>query len=234
MTAPARQPQARSALPPAWPMIRAMAGVGMLCGLLIATAHITTRPIIERNEAEALREAVFQVLPGAVSSASQRWLEEGRFAPVAADGAKGSAMRVHLGYDAAGALVGVAIESAGMGYQDVIRVLYGYSPGASAIVGLRVLESRETPGLGDRIETDPVFRANFEALDVSLTADGAQIAHPIELVKPGEKEAAWQIDSITGATISSEAIARILRESTMIWIPRIERQRSDFGQGGVE
>ena len=47
-----------------------------------------------------------------------------------------------------------------MGYQDVIRILlYGYSPEHQAIVGMRVLESRETPGLGDKIEKDPAFLA---------------------------------------------------------------------------
>ena len=44
-----------------------------------------------------------------------------------------------------------------MGYQDVIRVLYGYSFAEEAVVGIRVLESKETPGLGTRIETDPDF-----------------------------------------------------------------------------
>ena len=36
-----------------------------------------------------------------------------------------------------------------MGYQDVIHVLWGYSITEEAIVGLKVLESRETPGLGE-------------------------------------------------------------------------------------
>ena len=63
-----------------------------------------------------------------------------------------------------------------------------------AVVGIRVLESRETPGLGDRIETDPDFLANFERLDVSLDADGARPLHPIEAVKQGQKEHAWQVD----------------------------------------
>ena len=52
-----------------------------------------------------------------------------------------------------GELVGFAIQAQGMGYQDVISVLYAYSPGEDAVTGFRVLESRETPGLGDYIET---------------------------------------------------------------------------------
>ena len=70
-----------------------------------------------------------------------------------------------------------------MGYQDVIRVLYGYSAEANAVIGLRVLESQETPGLGDKIETDAGFLANFERLDVSLSDDLSRVLHPIEAVK---------------------------------------------------
>ena len=115
-----------------------------------------------------------------------------------------------------------------MGYQDTIGLLYGYSPEQNAIIGMRVLESRETPGLGDKIETDEEFLANFERLDVSLTPDGARVAHPIEVVKRGALEQPWQIDGITGATISSAAIADILGASTASWIPQIRGNLADF------
>ncbi len=220
-----------SAPPPAWPMLRAMAGIGLLCGLLITTAHLVTKPVIERNRAEALQRAVFDVLPAATDSVTASWQDD-RGLKMLEAGERTDAPVVHVGLDAAGQVVGVAIEAAGMGYQDVIGVLYGYAPDERAIVGLRVLESRETPGLGDKIETDPAFRANFERLDVSLVPDGTRVAHPIEAVKQGEKTAPWQIDGITGATISSQAIASILRESTAVWIPRIEAERARSGEGG--
>ncbi len=206
--------------PPVLPLLRAMVGVGLLCGLLISSAFVTTRPAIERNRAEALQSAIFEVLPSAATSQTFTWSEDGGFA-LLVEGARVEGPVVHVGYDAAGAIAGVAIEAAGMGYQDIIRVLFGFDPERAAIVGMRVLESRETPGLGDRIETDANFRANFEALDVSLSADGASLANPIEATKQGNKEHPWQIDGITGATISARAIANILRASSQLWVPRI-------------
>ena len=125
-------------------------------------------------------------------------------------------------------LVGLAFEVRVTGYQDALRLLYGYSPEAEAIIGLRVLESRETPGLGDRIETDTRFLANFERLDVSLSDDLSRVARPIEAVKRGAKQEAWQVEGISGATISSAAVARGLRESTVHWIPRIHGHLDDF------
>ena len=59
---------------------------------------------------------------------------------------------------------------------------------------------------------DVAFLGNFRALDVQLAADGQSLARPIELVKPGQKTQAWQIDGIAGATISSAAITFYWRD----------------------
>ncbi len=213
-----------------WPMYRAMVGVGLLCGLLIVSVYRLTLPVITRNKAEALERAILQVLPEARSSRSFRFVDGGadgaRFAPLEAGGE--AVEGVHAGYDAEGRLVGLAIEGRGMGYQDVIAVLFGYAFADEAVIGIRVLESRETPGLGDRIETDPDFLANFERLDVRLDAEGRALANPVEAVKEGEKEHPWQIDGITGATISSVAIARILQASASAWLPRLRLRLDDF------
>jgi electron transport complex protein RnfG len=222
-------PAPQTSLPPVWPMYRAMVGVGLICGLLIVGVYVGTRPVIQRNRAEALERAIFQVLPEARSSRTFRMTEDGHFVELEEGSTAGP--RVYAGYDAEGHLVGLAVEASGMGYQDAIALLYGYSPAEQALIGMRVLESRETPGLGDRIETDPGFQANFEHLDVALVGDGSGIANPIEVVKHGQKERPWQVDGITGATISSTAIASILRASTATWIPRIRRNLDDFREG---
>jgi electron transport complex protein RnfG len=210
-------------------MYRAMVGVGALCGLLIVSVYELSRPVIERNRAEALQRAIFQVLPEARASTPFRAIgANGDDGFEMLEGKPGRAPLVYAGYDAEQRLVGLALEARGMGYQDVIHVIYGYSFAEDAVIGIRVLESRETPGLGDRIETDPDFLANFERLDVSLSDDRSRVANPIEAVKHGEKEQPWQVDGITGATISSVAIADLLRESTSHWIPQIRRSLRDF------
>ena len=211
-------------------MLRAMVGVGMLCGLLIVGVFILTKPVIEANRAAALQEAILTVLPAAERSVSFVPLEEGGFR-VADEKATGP--RVYAGYDASGALVGLAFEGAGMGYQDVIRVLWGYDPTAERVVGLAVLESRETPGLGDKIVTDEDFVSTFSRLDVSLNDERTALLHPVEGVKGADVVEAWQIDAISGATISSMAIADILAESTARWLPRVQRHLGDFEQVGA-
>jgi len=222
------QPQlaAQSSSPSTWQMYRAMVGIGVLCGLLIVTVFELTRPVIARNKAEALQRAIFQVLPDARSSTTFRLTQDDRFE--AQEGEAAGERLVYAGYDEQEQLVGLAVEAQGMGYQDVIGVIYGYSFEQEAIVGIRVLESKETPGLGDKIEKDPDFLENFKRLDVSLSDDGAAIAHPIEFTKHGKKEHPWQVDGITGATISSDAIANLLSKNTTFWVPLIRRNLDDF------
>lgn len=203
---------------PAWWVYRALVGVGVVCALLIVSVFLLTRASIEHNRAEALERAVFAVLPGI----------QYQKAVVIADAV------IHAGYDAEQRLVGVAIEAQGMGYQDRLRLLYGYDPKRQLIVGMQVLESKETPGLGDKIETDDRFLANFEALDVRLSTETGSLKNPLVAVKRGQKNAAWQIEGITGATVSSQAIARILARSSQRWLPLVQRELpmlTDAGEG---
>ena len=219
-----------AAAPSTWHMYRAMVGVGMACGLLIVTVFQVTLPIIKRNKAEALQKAIFEVLPDATTSAAFSLDAAGGFQRLEGEAGDGDKL-VYAGYDDEGALVGMAIEAQGMGYQDVIGLIYGYSFAEKAIIGIKVLESKETPGLGDKIETDPNFLENFKRLDASLTDDQSKLAHAIVAVKQGEKTEPWQVDSITGATISSVAIADILNASAEYWMPRIESHLDDFKGG---
>ena len=216
----------RPAPPSAWHMYRAMVGVGVFCGLLIVSVFQVTRPIIEHNKAEALKKAIFHVLTDASTSSTYRLNDAGGFEVLEGEGI--GEQLVYAGYDDEQELVGLAVQAQGMGYQDVIGLIYGYSFADDAIVGVQVLESKETPGLGDKIETDPAFLENFEGLDVSLVDDLSQMANPIVPVKHGAKTNPWEVDGITGATISSVAIAEILNRSAQYWTPRIRNHLDDF------
>lgn len=228
MSQPLQQFQPKQAS--TWQMYRAMVGIGLLCGLLIVTVYQFTLPIIKKNEAEALQRAIFQVLPKATDSATFLLSKEANQFELQEDGTS-SGRKIYVGYDEEGGIAGFAIEAEGMGYADVIKILYGYSIEKEAIIGIRVLASKETPGLGDRIEKDEVFLQNFIELDASLNANTNELAHPITFVKSGEKTNPWEVDGITGATISSEAIADMLDKSASFWTPLLQERIKDFERG---
>ncbi len=212
--------------PKTWNMLRAMGGVGILCSLLIVFTYQMTLPVIERNKAEALENAVFDVLLGTQTKINFRLTTEGSFEPV--DVIPKGERVVYAGYNAQNELTGIAIEARGQGFQDVIRILYGYSPENQTVIGFRVLESKETPGLGDKIEKDPAFLQNFAALDVSLITDQTAIQNPIVPVKKGEKINPWEVECITGATITSKAIANMLMNNTRETIPLLMKNLEVF------
>jgi electron transport complex protein RnfG len=210
-------------------MISAMGTVGLLAAALIVFTFQVTFPYIKENKARLLEKAIFEVVPGAETKQTFKITDSGDIVPLEGEDAK--AFKLYACYGKGGEMVGVAVEARGQGFQDVIRIIYGYSPEKQAVVGMKVLQSTETPGLGDKIEKDPEFLSNFEVLDVRLNEQKNGLGHPVEMVKSGQKTQPWQISAITGATISSKAITKMLRESTEKNIPFIENHLSKF-EGG--
>lgn len=181
-------------------LISTLAVAGAIAGFFIVLVHQWSQPKIEAYQAQVLRAAVTEVLNGPASTETFYFVD-GAFTaspPPAADTA--GADRLYVGYDAAGTPLGVALAAAEPGFQDVIRLIFGYDPGTETVLGMKVLESKETPGLGDKIEKDSSFVAEF-----------AGVATPLVGVKPGAGSGGDdEIDMITGATISSEAIVDII------------------------
>lgn len=206
-------------------MLRAMVGIGALCALLIVLTYESTLPRIERLKENALQEAIFKVIPG-ISKTKAFRLSDGKFVEMNKE--KSSEEIIYAGYNENEELMGLAIPAEGQGYADIIKVLYGYDPQNENIVGMYVLESKETPGLGDKIEKDEDFKSNFKAMDVTLTTNDSKLIHSIKTVKSGTKTEPWQIDGITGATISSRAIGDILDNSTKKWLPIIQKRLDDL------
>lgn len=98
------------------------------------------------------------------------------------------------------------VVSARDGYAGPIRLLVGVAMDGS-ITGVRVLEHRETPGLGDRIE--------ITKSDWVLQFDGHSLRDPL----PGQ----WKIkgdggafDQLTGASITPRAIIKAIR-TTLVY-----------------
>lgn len=182
---------------------------GLLSGFAIVASYRTTLPAIHAHQAEALRRAVFEVLPGTTSMTRLVW--DGGALTEVADGQASDAASIFAGHRDDGSLVGYAIPAAGAGFQDTIKLLYGLEASGTQVVGMTILESRETPGLGDRIYKDQRFVDEFRAL----------VVDPVIALVKGHGAAPNEVDAITGATISSKAVVRILNEGNALWRPRL-------------
>jgi len=194
--------------PSSFSLIATLGLAGLFSGIALVGVYTLTLPTIERNRRARLEGAIFTVLKGAETfkTLAER---EGKLVPLSeAEAKQESGPVIYAGYDAHGGLVGFAVPGAEPGYQDAVEGILGYDPVKKAVVGFQVLESRETPGLGDKIMKDEAFQRNFERLEVEP---------PIQAVTAGKKTEANQVETITGATISSKTVVRILRKSIERW-----------------
>lgn len=111
--------------------------------------------------------------------------------------------------DTSAAPVGYAILAYGKGYSSTIQALVGVEK-SGEITGIQILFQQETPGLGAKAEevlygeTDSWFQRQFKGasgLEVAVDKDGGKI------------------QSITGATITSRAVANSIK-SEMEWLKK--------------
>lgn len=174
---------------------------GAVAGLLLVIAYGLTLPRIEANRARALDLAVKEVLK-APERYDTLYVVGERLVPKPPEGADPKKLeQVYLGYGPGSETIGFAIVAGEAGFQDVIQLIFGYDPKTRQLLGMKVLESKETPGLGDKIEKDQAFVGQFR---------GAQ--PPLVGVKKGKRSSPREVDMITGATISSKAVIRIINK----------------------
>lgn len=207
-----------TAAPSSFRLIASMVVAGAASGLVLVSIYLGTLPMIERNRARALERAVLNVLPGATSFKPLVLQEGALIEPGERPVPPEEGQTVYRGFDDQGRSTGVAIPAEGAGYADTVKVIYGLDPRQGTVVGLEVLESRETPGLGDKIIYDEAWLRNFEAL---------QVKPEITLVKQGEKTSPHQVEGISGATISSKAVVRMLQDSVEKWYPLLAPPAED-------
>lgn len=184
---------------------------GLLSGLLIVSAYELTLPRIEANQAAALRKAVFEVLPGTKQMQQLIWKDGHLVVAGPSQKAPQPGSSVYGGYDQTGKFLGYAIPAAGPGFQDTIQLIFGFDPARRRIVGMEVLESRETPGLGSRIANDPHFHSQFINLAVE----------PEVVLVKGHGDKPNDVDAITGATISSTAVVKIINNADASWLSKL-------------
>lgn len=214
-------------LPSSIRLITTLATVAMISGLLVVLVYEFTKPIIAENQRLATERAIFKVLP----SAKTRLTFVVKQDKLALADDKTVGELVYAGYDNKHNLVGIALNAAAQGYQDTIKLLYGYNPDKGCITGFDVLKSTETPGFGTKITTDIDFLANFKCLDAKVNTTQSGLANKIKTVRHGTKQQGWEIDAISGSTITSNAIGRMLNESGQALHPVIARNLELLQQG---
>jgi electron transport complex protein RnfG len=184
-------------------------------GLLIAVTDAALSPKIQENKATKLNRLTGELLPDA-----KKFVELDAEIEVKLAGGKKEKVKVYKAMSEAGECVGWSFNASGQGFADKIELVVAVDKNFEKIAGFNVLVSNETPGFGDRIKSS-YYQDQFV---------GAP-AEKLQLVKTGDPQKIdSEIVSITGATVSSEAVIGIIN-TFLIQIKEHIQQKGLTGDG---
>jgi len=190
-------------------MVVVLTAIGLLSGSFLAIVGQVTKERIVLNKKREIEAAALRVVPGAKSL--QPVYEERDFT-------------VFQEKDEQGGVVGYAIQASGTGFQDKIVLEIGVNPELTKLFSLTIIDQKETPGLGAKIRDEASFLRFWQDRDCT---------QPLQLRKPPVEDpkslAANEVNTITGATISSKSVLNIVNQA----IAKV-RQLREEGKLGSE
>ncbi len=179
-----------------------LAIIAALCAALVAATYLGTKDRIVANEKAFLERSLRPVLSGVVFDSG---LIDSQLIVPPPHELPGSdpalIYRVYAGDDPAAALFVVSAR----GYSGPIRLLVGIDAGGT-VTGVRVLEHRETPGLGDLVESGKT--------DWAEQFNGRHLGNPA-LSDWAIKRDGGEFDQLTGASITPRAIVHAVRDTLL-------------------
>lgn len=184
--------------------------VSFCFGLLIAVANAAWQDKIQQNEEDKFDNLAKGILTEAVSFETA--IEKAEL-----QSAKGKKIETDIkkAVNADGKCVGWAFKCEGPGFADKIKIVLTVDAGLTKIMGFGVLSSNETPGFGDQIKL-PYYRNQFLGVP----------AKRLKLAKTGNpKVIDPEIVAISGATVSSEAVVKIINS----YVGQVRKQLQSRG-----
>ncbi|MFN8667681.1 MAG: FMN-binding protein [Gemmatimonadaceae bacterium] len=191
---------------PAWKLIATLSIAGALAGLLVVIVYQWTLPSVLAHKALVMRSTVNEVLHHPA-----RWdtlyLEGGALTSTPR-GERSELATAFVGFDSTGKEIGVAVSAGEPGFAEIINLMIGFDPATGRLLGMKIMDQKETPGLGDKIEKDTVFATQWPGL-----------VAPLKAVKTRSGSNPGEVQAISGATISSRAVTRIINNAVAKWQP---------------
>ena len=180
-----------------------LAAMAAICTALVAATYRVTAERIEANEKAWLEQSLTPALSGVFFEGSVTESMLMIDSPHELPGNEPAIIyRVYAEGEPVAALFVVTARD---GYSGPIKILVGIDMN-SAVTGIRIVEHRETPGLGDRIEqtrSDWVYQF-----------DGRSLGDPPESRWLLETDGG-DFDQLTGASVTPRAVIKAIRETLL-------------------
>lgn len=182
-----------------------LAAIAAICTALVAFTHQLTEHRIEANEQAWLERSLQPALSGLFYEGSVT--ESKIIIPPPHELPGSDAAVIYRVYAQGDPVAALFVVSARDGYSGPIRILVGIDT-EGTVTGVHVLEHRETPGLGDRVESTKS--------DWVRQFDGRSLYDP----EPGGwaiKGDGGQFDQLTGASVTPRAIIKAIRNTLLYY-----------------
>ncbi len=180
-----------------------LAIIAALCTGLVAATYMATADRIEANEQAWLERSLQPALSGLFFDSGVT--ESILTIPPPHDLPGTETALIYRVYAEAAPVAALFVVSARDGYAGPIRILIGVEVDG-AITGVHVLEHRETPGLGDRVESGKS--------DWVKQFDGRSLLDP-EPDGWAIKRDGGAFDQLTGASVTPRAIVKAIRDTLL-------------------
>ena len=181
-----------------------MAAICLVFGTGISVVNYATQGLLAKNAAMHRNRVLCSAFQLDVAGASAEAYQQAVDGALRASTVGGRAVYecVAPGKESVGFVAG------GMGFWDRIDVVVVLAPDLRKILNVQVLDQKETPGLGARIE-EAWFTDQFKGLSVAWEAPAES---RILVGANPAPNAANEVDAITGATQTSMALMRFLND----------------------
>ncbi len=178
-------------------------------GGALAGVEVWLRPRIEANKLEATIKRIPKLVDGASASVSAQFRPE---MVTVGEGAARTTYEVFWAISEDAQQMGWVVHASGKGFADTIELLIGLDPSAEEILGVSILDQKETPGLGNEIAD--VGTPKDKGFLWQFYHYGFRADEPLVVTTASPKITEGnRVKAVTGATISSKAVAEILNDA---------------------
>ena len=107
----------------------------------------------------------------------------------------------------------------GSGLWDEIWGNIALESDLNTIAGASFDHKGETPGLGAEIKDNPTFSENFK--NKEIFRDGEFVS--VKVRKGGAQDPTYEVDGISGATVTADGVDKMLRSGIELYLPYLEK-----------
>jgi electron transport complex protein RnfG len=180
-----------------------LAVIAAICTTLVAATYQLTKDRIVANEKALLEQSLQPALAGTSYEGN---VSESRLVMEPPHELPGNdAALIYRVYAQDKPVAALFAVTARDGFSGVIRILVGVKFDGT-ITGVRILQHRETPGLGDKIES--------AKSDWILQFDGRSMGNP-EATGWAIRNDGGEFDQLTGASVTPRAVVRAIRDTLL-------------------